>query len=286
MGDYEKLTQFIPWLQEDEIGGWVFDEENDGTPEHPKRAPYVRYSKTVNRFVDAVIDMARGFAAEDGTFFPYDELKKAGLTELPVTFNDVDVSRLGGKTVVAMINAVIAGERFSDGEVGGFIKNGCIIRWLERLKEIDEQKPDLTEEFMNRIIPAAELSEKLTREVASFLEDWRPKNEEELTDLHLGRRFSVDHRAVYDIDVNGVQKLLHSCSDEEYDRFIASARAIQTVVDHMHTVCTMRDDVVDMICAENGIVNSRSIYSALEALAVQNDNLDFLRRRLDDSADA
>ncbi len=32
VGRYTLLTQFIPWLKEDEIGGWVFDKENDGAP--------------------------------------------------------------------------------------------------------------------------------------------------------------------------------------------------------------------------------------------------------------
>ena len=32
---FEKLTKYIPLLDQTEIGNWVIDTENDGTIEHP-----------------------------------------------------------------------------------------------------------------------------------------------------------------------------------------------------------------------------------------------------------
>ncbi len=284
MNNYEKLTQFIPWLQgEDELGSWIFDSETDGTPEHPKKAPHFRYSKTVHRFILAVAEVSKNISDGNYFVFPYKVLQDSGLSDRMDILETADVSNLSGNTIIAMLNAAIAIERFSDGIFGHFIKGGHVIRWLERLKEIDEQKPDLTSELLNRIISVKELSETLTTEVSSFLEDWRPNTAEELVNLRLGGRFSVDHSAIYAIDVNGIRELLRTCPDEEYDRYIASVNAIRKNVARMHTVCTIRDDVVAMICKENGIIaHPQSIYSALAVLAAQNDNLAFERRLLDD----
>lgn len=46
-------SEFVT-IQEDSIGEWVFDKENDGTLEHPIQVPYVNYSEMVNNFVDDV----------------------------------------------------------------------------------------------------------------------------------------------------------------------------------------------------------------------------------------
>lgn len=51
-----------------------------------------------------------------------------------------DVSELDGRTVIALLVGAMRADRFSDGAFLGFCKNGSIIRWLERLKAIDESK--------------------------------------------------------------------------------------------------------------------------------------------------
>lgn len=40
---FEKLTKYIPLLDQTEIGNWVIDTENDGTIEHPIQFPFVAY---------------------------------------------------------------------------------------------------------------------------------------------------------------------------------------------------------------------------------------------------
>ncbi len=49
-----------------------------------------------------------------------------------------DVSVLDGKCIMAMLMGAVRAERFCDGALLGFFKKGCIKKWLERLKEIDE----------------------------------------------------------------------------------------------------------------------------------------------------
>jgi hypothetical protein len=41
--------------------------------------------------------------------------------------------------VIALLTGAVRVERFYNGALLYFFKEGCILRWLERLKEIDEQ---------------------------------------------------------------------------------------------------------------------------------------------------
>jgi len=51
---------------------------------------------------------------------------------------DVDVSKLDEKGVLALIFGAVRAERFCDGALLSFFKNGQISKWLMKLKEIDE----------------------------------------------------------------------------------------------------------------------------------------------------
>lgn len=48
-----------------------------------------------------------------------------------------EVDNLDAKCVIALIFGVIRAERFNEGILLVFLKNGSIIRWLERLKTLD-----------------------------------------------------------------------------------------------------------------------------------------------------
>ena len=50
----------------------------------------------------------------------------------------VDVSRMDGQGVMALIMAAVRAERFCDGALKEFFENGSIEKWLCRLKEIEE----------------------------------------------------------------------------------------------------------------------------------------------------
>ena len=54
MKQFSKLTKYIPMIEQNEIGHWQIDRENDGTPEHPIQFPFVIYSEMVNQFVHDV----------------------------------------------------------------------------------------------------------------------------------------------------------------------------------------------------------------------------------------
>lgn len=54
MNQFSALTKYIPLIDNDEIGHWQIDRENDGTREHPIQAPFVLYSEMINNFVHDV----------------------------------------------------------------------------------------------------------------------------------------------------------------------------------------------------------------------------------------
>lgn len=48
-----------------------------------------------------------------------------------------EVDNLDAKCVVALIYGAIRAERFCDGAILAFLKDGTIVRWLKRLKTLD-----------------------------------------------------------------------------------------------------------------------------------------------------
>ena len=136
MSKFENLTKYIPQLKDDSIGNWVIDRENDGTPEHPKQKPFVNYSEMVHHFIDDVYDFEE--KNKDFELTRYGEiLEKNGLEWGSKSMSEADVSSLDAQCVMALIMGAVRAERFCDGALLGFFKDGSIKKWLERLKKID-----------------------------------------------------------------------------------------------------------------------------------------------------
>ena len=136
MSKFAELTKYLPLLENDNIGSWVIDCENDGTPEHPIQMPFVNYSEMVHRFIDDVYDFSDN--NKDFELTRYGEiLERNGLDWGSKSMSEADVSSLDAQCVMALIMGAIRAERFCDGALLGFFKGGSIRRWLERLKELD-----------------------------------------------------------------------------------------------------------------------------------------------------
>ena len=134
---YECLTALIPALQSDNYGKWIIDKENDGTQEHPIQFPFVNYGEVVRKLENEIYH----FEQEHSEFAlnRYGEiLEKNGIKWGSESMQKTDVSNIDGETVMALLMGAIRAERFCDGALLGFCKDGSIIKWLGRLKEIDE----------------------------------------------------------------------------------------------------------------------------------------------------
>ena len=136
MNKFENLIKYLPLLEDDNIGTWIIDRENDGTPEHPIQMPFVNYSEMVHNFIKDVYDFEE--KNKDFELTRYGEiLEKNGLEWGSKSMSEADVSSLDGQCVMALIMGAIRAERFCDGALLGFFKDGSIKKWLERLKKID-----------------------------------------------------------------------------------------------------------------------------------------------------
>lgn len=138
MKQFEALTKYIPLFETDSIGTWHIDRENDGTLEHPIQAPFVMYSKMTRDLVDeiyALVDQRSEWEINH-----YDQiLEDNGLLWDRISMGSAAVENLDARCVCALLVAAVRAERFCDGALLGFFKDGSITRWLQRLKELDDR---------------------------------------------------------------------------------------------------------------------------------------------------
>lgn len=132
---FESLTKYLSKLNTDSLGTWIIDRENDGTPEHPIQTPFVDYSDMVHRFIDDVYEYVETY--KDLELNRYSEILERNGLEWDESMSAVDVSTLDAQCVMALILEAIRAERFCDGALLGFFRDGSIRKWLTRLKEID-----------------------------------------------------------------------------------------------------------------------------------------------------
>ena len=133
---YESLTKYLDEFTGAEFGTWIIDKKNDGTPEHPLEFPFVNYSRVVDQFIHDVYSFADNHE-EMGLHSYQKVLEENGIKWNAKSMETAVVDDLDAKCVIALIFGVIRAERFSEGILLVFLKNGSIIRWLERLKTLD-----------------------------------------------------------------------------------------------------------------------------------------------------
>lgn len=137
MKKYSALTKYINLLKNDNDGEWICDKENDGSSERPIHVPFVSYSIAVNNLADDIYK----FAKESNEIVPskYAEILQTNGIEWGYdSMMKADASVLDAQCILALLIASLRAERFCDGALLGFIKNGAVIRWLKRLQEFDE----------------------------------------------------------------------------------------------------------------------------------------------------
>ncbi|MFX0112492.1 DUF6508 domain-containing protein [Bacillus pumilus] len=132
MSQFEILTKYIPMLQEERIGEWVIDQENDGTAERPIQMPFVHYSETVRHFIEDVYILAEQHQELELTRYR-EIIKENGIEGGLNDIENVDISNLNAQCVLALIMGVVRAERFCDGAIFNFFKNGTMLKCLERL---------------------------------------------------------------------------------------------------------------------------------------------------------
>ncbi len=133
MSKFDILTKYISRIQTDSIGKWIIDQKNDGTLEHPIQMPFVDYSEIVRNFIDDVYIFEE--SNKDMELTRYGDILKDYDIEWDIeSMKNADVSIVNVQCVLALIMGAVRAERFCDGALLDFFKNGYILKWLERLK--------------------------------------------------------------------------------------------------------------------------------------------------------
>ena len=133
---YESLTKYLDEFTGTEFGTWIIDKKNDGTPEHPLQFPFVNYSRVVDQFIHDVYSFVDNHE-EMGLHNYIKILEDNGIKWNAQSMETAVVDDLDAKCVVALIFGAIRAERFCDGAILAFLKDGTFVRWLERLKTLD-----------------------------------------------------------------------------------------------------------------------------------------------------
>ena len=165
---YESLTALLNEIKTDSIGEWIVDRENDGSPEHPIQFPFVHYSECVKRFEHEVYTFDKEHPEYELHNYSY-TLESHNIEWGSRSMKMADVSKLSGRTVMALLMGAVRAERFCDGALKAFFEDGIIEKWLTRLKEIDEmgdipeqiitiEQGDITKLSVDAIVNAANKS--------------------------------------------------------------------------------------------------------------------------------
>lgn len=137
MKQFSELTKYIPMIEQNEIGHWQIDRENDGTPEHPIQFPFMIYSEMVNQFVHDVYALVDQHPEWELNHYGQ-ILEENGLRWDSKSMSGAIVEDLDARCICALLVGVVRAERFCDGALMSFFKDGSIKRWLQRLTELDQ----------------------------------------------------------------------------------------------------------------------------------------------------
>lgn len=137
MGKFKVLTKYIGSISEvKSYGKWITDRENDRTSEKPVLMPYVSYNKLVDSFVTEFYQFSESHP--EYRLSNYNSiLENNGIKWNNVSMRNANVNVLDEQCILALIMGAIRAERFCNGALLEFFKDGCVLKWLKRLKEID-----------------------------------------------------------------------------------------------------------------------------------------------------
>ena len=126
---YQNLTQFLPYFAGGQSGGeWRGGKQADGQV----IMPYVAYNEKIGEFIQK-------FSRSELADREYGEKMDARGWWDESAMNAA-IAGMSAEDVGTCITAIWRRDRFSEGTILRFIKNGILAKLLARLKELDEAK--------------------------------------------------------------------------------------------------------------------------------------------------
>lgn len=139
MSRFDNLIGLIEQLKNDKFGEIIVDREHKGTIDDPIHFPFPVYTDTVHELIQAIYDIEREYPEYELTKYG-DILKERGIEWQHKSMEKADVSNMDVQGILALLMGMVRGERFCDGTILAMLKAGTVLRWLERLKEIVNDK--------------------------------------------------------------------------------------------------------------------------------------------------
>jgi ADP-ribosyl-[dinitrogen reductase] hydrolase len=136
-GKFKVLTKYIgKFSVTDSFGEWVIDHENDGILEHPIQMPFVNFNELVDLFVEEFYQFSESYPEYQLTSYS-SILESNGFNWDDAAIGNADEASLDAQCILALIMGAIRAERFCEGTLLSFFKDGSIVKWLKRLKSFD-----------------------------------------------------------------------------------------------------------------------------------------------------
>lgn len=100
--------------------------------------PYVNYADAVGNFRSDLYEFIEEH--KELELNRYKEiLERSGIQWGSDSMAEADPAALDARAILALLVGAVRADRFSEGALFGFLENGSIGRWLERLKAMDEE---------------------------------------------------------------------------------------------------------------------------------------------------
>lgn len=128
---HEKLTAYIPQLDDPGLIEWIgfCGKDNDRF-----NAGWNTYARITTPLLEDVGNYAMEHPEEEMNRYS-EILERANL--LGPQMQTADVSALDARTTMALLVYAYREDHFCNGAFLDYIKNGCVMRWLRRLQELD-----------------------------------------------------------------------------------------------------------------------------------------------------
>jgi len=136
---FEPITKFIEEIEQaDSFGEWTTPSGEKGTPDNPQFSAYVEYTELVKTFEIEFYRFRRELPYKINNY--YEILEKHNMPQQwsGESLSNLDLSKFDQQGILALILGVLRTDRFSEGTMLEFFDSGCILKWLKRLREMEE----------------------------------------------------------------------------------------------------------------------------------------------------
>ena len=129
--NFKIITDYIDKFNKQQTyGEWVVDENT---------IPFVSYSELVSDFIREFHSLIRNL---NYNLKDYSNILEKNNLKLDYKIvKNANMENLNEETIIALITGVIKSEKLCNGVILVFLKDGTIVNWLKKLKELDIKNP-------------------------------------------------------------------------------------------------------------------------------------------------